>query len=869
MKGFEAFKFNIKKTALNKNKYLFKFIRNVLIILILPNSTPLYSADCSDVDASTVTISSNCEGRLSITGDSSNVTINSGVRISGDSDNDYKFGIDTTDGTNTTITNNGNIGPTNNSDTHDLYRYSIYHNTGTGSISAINNNGAMGAHDNGNTSVSSVIYNMSTIGNINNAASGTMWSDGRNNIVNGRTGVITKIDNDGSITSDNRWTIKNINGGQIGEIDNSGTIEAGIAVGNNTNTNAGDAAIRNYGATITTITNSGTIEAIEQTIQNEKGGVIDTITNSGTITASGRDQQAIRVDDAGSIIRTIINTGTISATLNNQYVDRGTIRVIGGGEITTITNSGTISGLGAKSSATIYIGELGTIGTITNSGTISSRSKEGSINNHGSVVIINNSGTITNTNDDTESAAIRNTDSGTITTITNTGTITGENVDIRNANNGGYTGIITTLNNDQGGSDALTYSHALPTNYNVIINSTSDYGKIIFSDKSGTTIFGVHSSSSLSDASIGSTYSAVINGLTENDLESCTSDTSCTTGEYFADEKKYDWKLDDTNGDDIWDLIVTDINSSVPNNEILKQIPILDGLNSLKSVTDANFAHMNTYDCDFFAHNNKTCLSLGVRRSEVTNPRSTIDGLVLVTGSKLSNQLRIGGFYHSNFKSDTGNNLKLSDNTPLFGGLIVWNENESGLGYQVKYANAYQQKDATITRPAGENSEEATGSTKTSALSNTLEVRYNISKNNKINYSPYFAARHAIKKQYGYTEEGVSAPLTYNEIQDRAITVLLGTRFDLNLSSALRLHGSVGIEQDIYHTISALKPTGMSGLATVNFNESLQKTRPIISLGSDYYLSPNIKLSSILQYQELPYKNMTQTNMYFYVSTSF
>ncbi len=848
---------------------MIKFIRSIAIILILSDSATLYSADCSDVNASTVTITSSCEGTLSITGDGSNITINSGVRVSGDSDNDYKFGIDTTDGTNTTITNNGNIGPTDNSDTHDLYRYSIYHNRGTGSITAINNFGAIGAHDNGNSSVSSVIYNMSTIGNINNAASGTMWSDGRNNIVNGSTGVITKIDNDGLITSDNRWTIKNTNGGQIGEIDNSGTIEAGIAVGNNTNTTAGDAAIRNYGATITTITNSGTIEAIEQTIQNENGGVIDTIINSGTITASGRDQQAIRVDDAGSIIRTIINTGTISATLNNQYVDRGTIRVIGGGEITTITNSGTISGLGAKSSATIYIGELGTIGTITNSGTISSRSKEGSINNHGSVVIINNSGTITNTNDDTESAAIRNTDSGTITTITNTGTITGANVDIRNANNNGYTGIITTLNNDQGGSDALTYSHALPTNYNVIINSTTDYGKIIFSNKSDTTIFGVHSSSSFADSSVNTTYSDIISGLTESDIASCTSDTDCATGQNVSDNIKYVWKLDDTNGDDDWDLIITDIIDITPPKNKLPSEATLKTLNKLKSVTDASFAHMNTYDCDYFGNNKNTCLSLGVRKSKVTNPESTIDSAVAVFGQKLSDNLRFGGFFHTNVHHDTANTLSLSDRTPLFGGSIIWNQNESNLGLQIKYANAFQKKNATITRLAGENSEQATGKTQTLAKSHTIEIRYNVSKKNKTNFSPYLALRKAVKQQNGYTEVDAQAPLTYNEIKDKYLTAIFGTRFDMYTTSEIRLHGSVGIEHDIKHSISKLTPTGMSGLPTVNLDETFDKSRPVISLGLDYDYSSDYRLSAIFQYQDLPYNNMAQRNSYFYISKAF
>ena len=63
---------------------------------------------------------------------------------------------------------------------------------------------------------------------------------------------------------------------------------------------------------------------------------------------------------------------------------------------------------------------------------------------------------------------------GTISTVTNTGTLNGSTVDIDN------NGAITTLINDQGGSDTLTYDGAVPTNYNVVLNSTSDFGKIDF-----------------------------------------------------------------------------------------------------------------------------------------------------------------------------------------------------------------------------------------------------------------------------------------------------------------------------------------------------------------------------------------------------
>ena len=82
---------------------------------------------------------------------------------------------------------------------------------------------------------------------------------------------------------------------------------------------------------------------------------------------------------------------------------------------------------------------------------------------------------------------------GTFTTLINRGLVTSDSA--YGINN---TGTITTLNNLQGASgSALTYDGKLPTNYNVIVNSTSDYGKTVFSSVSGTTTFGVDSTSTL------------------------------------------------------------------------------------------------------------------------------------------------------------------------------------------------------------------------------------------------------------------------------------------------------------------------------------------------------------------------------------
>ena len=473
----------------------------------------------------------------------------------------------------------------------------------------------------------------------------------------------------------------------------------------------------------------------------------------------------------------------------------------------------------------------GTIGTLTNSGTISASGNYG----------LYNDGTAT------------------ITTLTNTGTISSSGNEIGIYNDS----TITTLNNSQGASSsALTYTGNLPTNYNVIVNSTSDYGKTTFSSVSGTTNFRVHSTSTLTGST---TYSSVLSGLSSSDIASGTS-SSIVSG-----ATRRDWTLSNSSGS-LWDLVVaadqditpdtnTSVTSSVKPNVIL-------GINNLTSVTEVNFANMNTYDCDLFDKNN-VCLSLGGRYTAINNPKTETNSTVMVGGYKLSDTLRVAGFYHRNLSHKTPASFTLSDKTPMTGGLIVWNQKPNKLGYQLKLANAYQQKNATLTREVVGSSEEGKGQTVIEAESYVAELQYGYQFSTDIVMHPYFAARSAVIKQDAYTETGLSSPLSFNEIKDKSTTILLGLKFNTDLNQKLSLKGSVGVEHDIEHSVDKLAPIGISGLSTVSLTDSFNKTRPVVSLGFDYALKPNHRLSGILQYQELPYESKTESNAYLYYTIGF
>ena len=149
------------------------------------------------------------------------------------------------------------------------------------------------------------------------------------------------------------------------------------------------------------------------------------------------------------------------------------------------------------------------------------------------------------------------------------------------------------------------------------------------------------------------------------------------------------------------------------------------------------------------------------------------------------------------------------------------------------------------------------------------ELLYSYQINNGTVLSPYLAARRALIKQDAYTETGASSPLSFNKIEDKSTTLLLGLKFNTDLSHNLSLKGSLGVEYDINHSVDKLEPTGISGLTTVSLDNSFNRTRPVVSAGFDYELKPNQRISSIFQYQELPYQSKTESNVYINYTIGF
>lgn len=272
---------------------------------------------------------------------------------------------------------------------------------------------------------------------------------------------------------------------------------------------------------------------------------VTTFTNNGSILA---DQFGINTNGlaivSGANITTLNNSGTISSNATNT-VSSYYSAIFLEGVVGTLNNTGTISTGGVGINYGVVVGGVGSISQFNNSGSI--RGNANGVLLSGSVGTLANTGTISGGNASalSDPNGISITSGGTLSVLTNSGSGAISSADA--AGFGIYNqGTITTLNNQQNG---LKYKGALPTNYNVIIASSSSYGKLAVTSGTGNTTFGISTLSAGSGVVSGAAYASVLSGVTNTQLGiSGTSKTGTSNG--------YTYTLA-TAGSNIWDLTVS------------------------------------------------------------------------------------------------------------------------------------------------------------------------------------------------------------------------------------------------------------------------------------------------------------------------
>jgi hypothetical protein len=371
-------------------------------------------------------------------------------------------------------------------------------------------------------------------------------------------------------------------------------------------------------------------------------------------------------------------------------------------------------------------------------------------------------------------------------------------------------------------------------------------------------IFGISNLSVGSAAVSLTSYSDVLRGITNTQLGITGSSLTATSNGYHYTLSQASAYSTDLN----WDLLVSSyILTSDTQASLTRQASSLRGVHNIASLI-SQYPNSATYDCNLFDVKGM-CISAGGRYSTVDNPSSNSSAAVVTLGYKVSPNIRIGGFLDQSVTNNNPTGIDISNKNPMMGAFAYWNQQADGLGYQVKLANAYQDKDLTTTRDVIGTSEAGRGTTSLNSRSYVGELSYAFMYKENTLVRPYFALRHTSIEQDAYTETGVTTPLTYSALNNRTTSALMGVKFKHALTPKANLIGSLGVEQDLHNKTDRLTATGIAGLTSENLSSDLHRTRPVASIGATYDIAKTQRLSGEVLVQQLPFQSTAGATAYF------
>ena len=410
----------------------------------------------------------------------------------------------------------------------------------------------------------------------------------------------------------------------------------------------------------------------------------------------------------------------------------------------------------------------------------------------------------------------------------------------------------------------MTYTGALPTNYNIIINGSSNYGQLTATHGSGSIAFNIYGNTGTTlvlgvNASVISAnrYLNVLQGF------SSLSGVTGTTGTYSS----YSYSLvADAILADSWDLLTYLSGPSTADT----QASLVNTSSALQSsITLQNTVLVNgfTYDCAVFDKNG-ICLSAGGRNTTVSaGSINNTSGLLIGSYRLDANNSRVGLSLDQNFSTSMpGGTIKQSNNTPMVGVFGVWQENLDTTGWQAKVSAGMGQKDTTIQRTIVGTSEPGVGSATMISQGAQAMGKYGFAVVDDVLVLPYAGVRYTRNNMGGYTEatsSAVTAPLVMAPVKTNSSTALIGVEGRYRVMPDVMTYASAGVERNMSTNYDNYVATNSSigALTPVSMNPNMVKTRPTASLGAYYDVEKNQRLGVTGIYRQEMYQAVGTTTV--------
>ena len=716
---------------------------------------------------------------------------------------------------------------------------SVLNNNGTFDISGTSSGASIKSLS--GTGTTALGTNTLTLTNAANTYSGVMSGTGGLSI-SGGTQTLTGTNTYTGATSLNGGTL-NLSGSLASKslTVTSGTLidtNGGLASGTNLMVNGGSVNI-NSDQTIANLNGSGGTVAIAngKTLNISNGGSFSgSIGGAGSVLVSGGTNTLSGINSQSGT--TTINNGAQLNINSGLALGNGVLVLVGTATVpaivsvsqtTSISNPITVIG---DPTFNIATGTTTTIASVIADGTSSGE------------VVVSGGGTLAleGTNTYTGATVITNDSSSLVLlgngSIANTSTLTNNsNFNITSAN-----GNVALKSYTQSSTGKLSMNFSPTNNQQLNVNGPATVGGVL----------------SLT-ASSGSYKAGKYTLLTASSLNGSFSGLSTNLGSYTG--LGYDLAYDSS---DVYLVLTPNFANTQAS---LQQMAI--GLQSVYALQTSAINNSLGYDCTMF-DTNGICVSAGGRYALVNTGDNGSNGLI-IGAYKLNPQIRLGGYIDQNLtSSNVAPHINLGNGSPLFGVFGVWNDQADQLGYSVRVAAGYGDRDLSMTRQVIGTSESGSGSTRLNSQAASVEASYALAINPQWLATPYVGIRYTKINASAYTEQSstaVTTPLSFDTLSQEYTTALAGLRVNGKVDSNFGLFAGAGIEQDLNNHGDNYSATGITGLTAINLNPNLQKTRAVANLGVFYEIDKAQRISFNAIYRQEAFQSTnTLTSLVTYIA---